>query len=119
MSKGIDNYFDGNYRSSITHLNKVIEGNLQSKRLAYYYSALARIQTNDDLNNAIEYLNKFIELSDHQALVKSIASAWYWKGSVYEKLNNKTKAIESYEKSLELNPESESTSRKISVLKNN
>ena len=119
LSKGIDNYFDGNYRSSITHLNKVIEGNLQSKRLAYYYSALARIQTNDDLNNAIEYLNKFIELSDHQGLVKSIASAWYWKGSVYEKLNNKTKAIESYEKSLELNPESESTSRKISVLKNN
>ena len=45
--------------------------------------------------------------------------AWYWKGYVYEKLINREKAIESYKKFLESNPQNENVLNKIEQLKSN
>ena len=116
LRKGIDSYFDGDCRSSINILKSVIEGGEQSKRLALYYTALALITTNDDLFNAIEDLNEFIKLSNGHELLKSVARAWYWKGRVYDRLNNKSKAIESYEKSLVIDPKNENVKNAVEQL---
>jgi len=100
LRKGIDLYFAGENKDAIQIFNKIIQSNKPSRR-AYYYSAIARIAENIDLQNAMEYLDRYIILSDPKS-DSELARAWYRKGQAYEKMNDTQKAIQCYEKSLKL-----------------
>jgi CubicO group peptidase (beta-lactamase class C family) len=71
-----------------------------------YQSARSRILGKLDMGTAVKELDRYIELADENTQ-PSIAAAWWRKGSAYEELGDVERAIECYEKSLDLDADFE------------
>ena len=102
LRKAVDLYYAGESAGAISLLDEIIQSAKPSRR-AYYFSAAARIAENRDLQKALEYLDRFIGLTDPK-LNSPLASAWFQKGQAYEKLNDTEKAGQCYKESLGLDP---------------
>jgi len=68
-----------------------------------YQAARTRILGEFEQRQALELLDRYIELAGPDTQ-PSIAAAWWRKGVVYEQLTNQDRAIECYRQSLELDP---------------
>ena len=102
LRKGIDMYYDGRSQDAVPLFDEIMQSAKPSRR-AYYYAAAARIVENTDLQRAVEYLGRYIQLTDPRAR-SSLASAWYQKGQAYEKMKETKKAVRCYKESLHLDP---------------
>jgi CubicO group peptidase (beta-lactamase class C family) len=105
LRRGIDLFYAGRNSEARRLLDPILEGSKPARR-AYYYAAAARLAENMDIQKAIDYLGRYIALTDPQAR-SSLATAWFKKGQAYEKLKDTAEAARCYEQSLKLNPENE------------
>jgi tetratricopeptide (TPR) repeat protein len=115
LRKGIDMYYDGNSKGAIPLLDEIIKSAKPSRR-AYYYAGAARIAENMDYLKAVEYLDRYIRLTDPK-WNSSLAGAWFQKGQAYEKMNDAEKAIQCYGESLRLDPGQDQAKEALAKIK--
>jgi len=96
-------------------LDEILQSPKPSRR-AYYYTAAARIAEKRDFERAIEYLDRYIRLTDPKSS-SSLASAWSNKGQAYEKMNEAEQALQCYKESLNLNPGQDQAKKALAKIK--
>ena len=101
--KGLELQREEKYEEALAYFEKCVEGS-NPHLPALYQGARTRILGEFEQVRAIELLDRYIELAGEDA-DPSIAAAWWRKGVAYEQLADTGKALESYKKSLEIDPE--------------
>jgi tetratricopeptide (TPR) repeat protein len=94
-NRGIDFYVQGNYKDAIADFDNAIKINPELVE-AYTNQAAAIIAQKGDLNKAQALLTKAIQLDPQHA------SAYLNRGIVYYELGNQKKAIDDYDKTIQL-----------------
>jgi CubicO group peptidase (beta-lactamase class C family) len=101
--KGMELQRREKYEEALAYFEKCVKGS-NPHLPALYQGARTRILGEFEQARAIELLDRYIKLADDNA-DPSIAAAWWRKGVAYEQLADTGKALESYKKSLEIDPE--------------
>lgn len=90
------------YKASIGYLDKNITG--QEPHLpSLFCAARARIFGNIEVGKGLDLLRRYLKLNP-RASRRTQSAVWWLAGRGYEQLQNKKKARESYQKSLEITP---------------
>ena len=100
--KGMELQREEKYEEALAYFEKCVEGS-NPHLPALYQAARTRLLGEFEQARAIELLDRYIELADENA-DPSIAAAWWRKGVAYEQLSDTGRALESYKKSLEIDP---------------
>jgi CubicO group peptidase (beta-lactamase class C family) len=107
--------FRKRYKEAVKYLDKNIQGD--NPHLPSLYSAArARILGKFEEKQALKLLDRYLRIGKGRSN-RTKAAVWWLKGQAYEQLNNREKAIESYETSLQLDPEFERSEKALKKLK--
>jgi CubicO group peptidase (beta-lactamase class C family) len=102
------------YEASIEYLDKNISG--PNPHLpSLFGAARSRIFGNIEVEKAIELLRQYLALRP-QASPNTQSAVWWLTGQGYERLNEIQKAIECYQKSLEISPDFERAKESLKQL---
>lgn len=102
FSRGVAAYKEGDYYKALEYFNADIEEDPTST-VSYLYRA-SIYKFNDELSSSLKDINYVIKtLSPKEK--KGLSSAYGFRASLYEKLENYEKAIEDYAEAIRLNPE--------------
>jgi len=107
--------FRKQYKEAVKYLDKNIHG--EEPHLPSLFSAArARISGNFEVEKALTLLDKYLLLTKGKSN-RTEAAVWWLKGKAYEQLGKREKAIESYETSLQSDPEFKRSKESLKKLK--
>ena len=95
--------FRKQYKEAVKYLDRNIQGD-EPHLPSLFSAARARIFGNFEVEQALKLLDQYLRITKGQSK-RTKAAVWWLKGQAYEKLGNREKAIESYETSLQSDPE--------------
>jgi CubicO group peptidase (beta-lactamase class C family) len=95
--------FRKQYKKAVKYLDKNIQGD-DLHLPSLYSAARARIFGKFEEKKALELLDRYLRIGKGRSN-RTKAAVWWLKGQAYEQLGNREKAIESYETSLQLDPD--------------
>ena len=107
--------FRKQYKEAVKYLDKNIQGN-QPHLPSLFSAARARIFGNFEVEQALKLLDRYLRITKGKSK-RTEAAVWWLKGQAYEQLGNRENAIESYETSLQLDPEFERSVESLKKLK--
>ena len=95
--------FRKEYKEAVKYLDKNIQGD-EPHLPSLFSAARARISGNFEVEEALKLLDRYLRIRKGKSK-RTEAAVWWLKGQAYEKLDNREKAIECYETSLQSDPE--------------
>lgn len=113
--KGINLQRRRQFKEALAVFEKHISGSKPHLR-SLYQAARTRIVGKFEEEKAVELLDRYIELAKPDTQ-PSIGAAWWRKGVAYEQLGKLDQALKCLEKSLQLEPDSESAKRTLEQVK--
>jgi CubicO group peptidase (beta-lactamase class C family) len=107
--------FRKKYKESVKYLDKNIQGD-EPHLPSLFGAARSRIFGNFEVEHALKLLDRYLRITKGKSK-QTEAAVWWLKGQAYEKLGNREKAIESYERSLQSDPKFERSEESLRNLK--